>query len=207
MSSTAKQLVLAARTSLFDEIGHFQGYSLDPSRYLDRIFAPGGSSFILRDEAEVNPAYKQLIPYVVLVCEGRALSYVRGKEADEARLHSMRSVGFGGHIEPSDESLFFSPLQLYRKAAEREVLEEVNLRTTYTEEVVGLINDDSNEVGRVHLGIVHVWSLAEPLVAKRERQISAIRFLDLHDLEKVSDHLESWSKIAIEIIRGKGLLL
>jgi predicted NUDIX family phosphoesterase len=203
MSPAAKQLVLAVRTNLFNEIGTFQGYTLDPLRYLDRIFAPGGSAFVLREGAEADPAYKQLIPYVVLACGERILSYVRGRESDEGRLHSMRSIGFGGHIEPSDESLFASPLEIYRKAAEREVLEEVNLQTTYTESVVGLINDDSNEVGRVHLGIVHIWSLAEPLVVKRERQITALRFLHLSELESESDRLESWSRIAIEMILRK----
>jgi predicted NUDIX family phosphoesterase len=125
---------------------------------------------------------------------------VRGKKSTESRLIAQRSIGVGGHIEPSDQSLFSSDREMYLEAAHREVNEEVKLDTMYREHVVALINDDSTDVGKVHLGIMHIWDVAEPKVTKREGLITQAGFASIEELKKNITELETWSQIALKVL-------
>jgi predicted NUDIX family phosphoesterase len=129
----------------------------------------------------------------------RYLSYVRGKRAGETRLVGHRSIGIGGHINPPDHlPLLGGPFETYLAAVEREVNEEVAVETTHTDHIVALLNDESNEVGRVHLGIVHYWSLAEPKVDKREQMITQMSFMTLGELQALKDTMETWSQLCLD---------
>ena len=158
------QNVLTFESKVLRDLGDFQGYTLETDRYLSSFLEPMNNRFISRPAAEKDPTHKQLIPYVVLRHGDFIFSYVRGKKSSELRLVAMRSIGVGGHIEPSDQSLFSSNREMYLEAARREVNEEVKLDTMYREQIVALINDDSTVVGKVHLGIMHIWDLEEPKV-------------------------------------------
>lgn len=194
------QLVLACKTSLIRGIGGFQGYSLRIGGYLNTLLDPINNFFLVRDRAEKDHEYKQLIPYVVLRFGESVFSYVRGKKSSEARLVAMRSIGVGGHIEPADQSLFSSDHDMYLEAARREVDEEVRLDSSYHESIVALINDDSTEVGKVHLGIMHIWDLAEPKVTKREGLITQSGFVPIESLKANLEELETWSRIALQVL-------
>lgn len=194
------QMVLVFAVDLLERMGRFQGYSLDVDQYLKTLLDPANNRFMERDRAEQDPRFKQIIPYVVLRFRDSVFSYVRGKKASEARLRAMRSIGLGGHIEPVDRSLFHSDEALYGEAARREVEEEVDLRSTHRERVVGLLNDDSTDVGRVHFGIVHVWDLAEPLAQKREGQITQSGFVSLQALSADDGQLETWSQYTLRVL-------
>jgi len=191
--------VLVIERSVLDEIGAFQGISFDVERYLNRLFAPGISRFMPRSQAEIDPAYKQLIPYVIMSHDGKILSYVRGKRAGETRLVGQRSIGIGGHINPVDDMpLFGDPEKAYLAAVDREVAEEVSVAATHTDRVVAMINDDSNEVGQVHLGIVHFWALSAPSVTKLEQMITQMAFMTAAELREVRDSLETWSRLCLD---------
>ncbi len=82
----------------------------------------------------------------------------------------------------------------------REVQEEIYINTDYDSNVVALLNDDSNEVGRVHFGIIHVFNLLEPKVRKREKSINEPEFMSLDDLKRNVEQYENWSQICIENI-------
>ncbi len=196
-----QEQILVVQRKVFDEVGAFHGLNFDVARYLDRLFAPGAPRFLPRPQAEQDPTHKQLIPYVIMTCEGRYLTYVRGKRAGETRLVGNRSIGIGGHINPADEAmpLFRSDFrEAYRAAVEREVSEEVNVETTHTDHVVALLNDDSNEVGRVHLGIVHCWILDAPNVTRREQMITQMEFKTAAELRAVRDQMETWSQLCLD---------
>jgi len=195
-----ESLILVVDTESFKMIGAFQGYNLYPGRYLSIFLDPRNNFFVPRAQAENQPKYKQLIPYIVLRYRDSVFSYVRGRKSSETRLVAMRSIGVGGHIEPTDQSLFSSDRDMYLEAARREVNEEVKLDTIYREQVVALINDDSTEVGKVHLGIMHIWDVAEPKVTKREGLITQAGFVHIEELKKNLDELETWSQIALEVL-------
>ncbi|MBA7650493.1 hypothetical protein ES703_58299 [subsurface metagenome] len=132
---------------------------------------------------------------------GKYLSYVRGKRAGEARLLNLRSIGIGGHINPIDadnSSLFAYLYENYLTAVEREVAEEVSIEANHTDSIVALLNDDSNEVGSVHLGVVHHWILNAPKVSKREQMITQMTFMTPAELHQVRDTMETWSQLCLD---------
>ncbi len=194
--------VLVVQRKVFEQVGSFNGLALDTQKYLDKLFVPGVPRFIPRTQAEKDPSFKQLIPYVIMTCNGKYLSYVRGKRAGETRLVAKRSIGIGGHINPSEDMPLFGKLSetnlsIYLSAVQREVAEEVSVETKYKDKVVALLNDDSNEVGQVHLGIVHLWTLDEPKVERREQMITQMSFMTLAELQQVKDTMETWSQICL----------
>ncbi len=194
-----EEQVLVIERKVVEQVGMFDGLAFDVDRYLERIFVPGVPRFMPRSQAEHDPSFKQIIPYVIMTHQGRYLSYVRGRRAGETRLVAKRSIGIGGHINPIDWTLFSAePYKTYLEAVQREVAEEVSVDTAYTDHIVALLNDDSNEVGSVHLGIVHCWNLAEPKVAKREQMITQMAFMTPDELREVRDSLETWSQKCLD---------
>ena len=129
----------------------------------------------------------------------KILNYVRGKRAGESRLVGLRSIGIGGHINPVDWTLFSAEsYKTYLEAVDREVAEEVSVETSHTNHIVALLNDESNEVGSVHLGIVHYWALDAPNVNKREQMITQMGFMTSTELQEVKDTLETWSGLCVD---------
>src|SRR3989440_3509061 len=194
----AEENVLVIKRALFDQLGSFQGLNFEPRKYLDAILSRGNNFFLRRAVAENDPTHKQIIPYVLLAHGDRVLFYVRGKKAGEQRLVAKGSIGIGGHMNESDESLFALDEAAYRAGVEREVGEEISINTKFEDCVVALLNDDSNDVGQVHLGIVHVFKLVEPKVEKREAMITSLSFLTKEELLMRRDSLETWSQICLD---------
>ena len=194
----ADENVLVVRRSLFDELGSFHGLNFEPERYLGALLSRGNNFFLPRPQAENDPTHKQIIPYALIAHEGRVLHYVRGKKAGEQRLVAKGSIGIGGHMNDTDESLFAWDENAYRAGVAREVNEEIDIQTTFKDDIVALLNDDTTEVGQVHLGIVHVFHLAEPKVQKREAMITNLSFLTREELIERRDNLETWSQLCVD---------
>src|SRR3954468_10092313 len=192
--------ILVIRRSLFDELGAFQGLTFETEKYLRAILSRGNNFFIPRPQAETDPRFKQIIPYALIVFENSVLHYVRGKKAGEQRLVAKGSIGIGGHMaEDADRFLWHSTDEdTYRAGVEREIKEEISIDTAFEDRIVALLNDDSTEVGRVHLGIVHVFKLKEPKVQKREAMITGLSFLTKEELINRRDSLETWSQICLQ---------
>jgi len=190
--------VLVVRRSLFDELGSFHGLNFEPEKYLRAILSRGNNFFLPRAQAENDPTHKQIIPYVLIAHRGTVLHYVRGKKAGEQRLVAKGSIGIGGHMNDTDESLFAWDEQAYRAGVEREVSEEIRIESPFEDRIVALLNDDTTEVGRVHLGIVHVFQLAEPKVQKREAMITNLSFRTKDELLAQRDNLETWSQLCVD---------
>ena len=190
--------ILVVRRSLLDQLGAFQGLCFDVERYLPALLARENNFFTPRAPAETNPDFKQIIPYVVLVHEGRVLHYVRGKKAGEQRLVAKGSIGIGGHMNDHDEGLFTFDRAAYDAAVQREVAEELRLGAKYTNRIAAILNDDSTEVGRVHLGVVHVFQLESDDVQKGEAMITELQFLDRAQLLASRNALETWSQFCLD---------
>jgi len=195
-----EEQVLVIERKVLERIGIFNGLMFDVDRYIREIFVQGVPRFMNRSQVEKNPDYKQLIPYVIMSHENKYLSYVRGKRAGETRLVGNRSIGIGGHINPADDIPLFNAdfYETYLAAVDREVVEEVSVETSYTNHIVALLNDETNEVGSVHLGIVHYWILKAPKVSKREQMITQMAFMTSAELQEVKDTLETWSGLCVD---------
>lgn len=116
--------------------------------------------FLPRDQAEHDPAYKQIIPYQIFCWNDRFLVYRRGDGIGEGRLTGCLSIGVGGHINimDLDKSGVKRPA-FYYGALIRERMEELSNPIVREERFIGWINDETNAVGRVHLGAVHICNV------------------------------------------------
>lgn len=193
-----EEMVLVIRRSLLESLGMFQGLQFDVDRYLMPMLSRENNFFVPRSSAETDSSLKQIIPYAILVSGGRVLRYKRGKKAGEQRLVSKGSIGIGGHMNDRDEGLFALDKEAYLAAVQREIEEELIVEIPLQNRIVALINDDSNEVGQVHLGVVHLLELAKPTAEKRESMILNIEFLTPDQLRAERDTLETWSQICVD---------
>ena len=196
--AVADEKVLVFPRSLFERLGVFQGFSAEIDRYLPTILDQKNNSFQPRAQAETNPGFKQIIPYVVVTDGKSILHYVRGKKAGEQRLVAKGSIGIGGHINDEDHSLFADGLRAFQDAVEREVREELSVQGSFDAKPVGLINDDSTEVGRVHFGVVHILFRAPDKVKKNEQVITQVEFVPIEELKSKREQMETWSQLCLD---------
>jgi predicted NUDIX family phosphoesterase len=192
----AEERVLCFRRQLLEELGVFQGLSVEVEKYLPVVTSASQIVYLNRSDAEQNRRYKQLIPYVLILCHDRILRYRRGKGGQETRLHGLFSVGIGGHISEEDHGLFSKQLG-YREGMRRELREEVDIDAA-NDAAVAVINDDSTEVGFVHFGIVHVLQVAREEIAGRRSGIVAPEFVSVAEAMKDPSAYESWSRFCLE---------
>ncbi len=190
--------VLVVPRSRFDELGAFQGLSDRVSEVLPLLLDPAHNSFLARSLAENDPGFKQIIPYCVLRHEGRILRYFRGGSSGEKRLVAKASIGIGGHINEDDQLHGSVDFSTYQRAVERELAEEIHLSGTHSNRLVALLNDDSNDVGQVHLGVVHLIELSSAQVAPGEAALTDFSFLTLAELRAEADLLETWSRLLVD---------
>jgi predicted NUDIX family phosphoesterase len=199
-----EEQILVIKRELFDEIGSFQGLCPEVDRYLQILLLKESNFFVPRSAAENDPSLKQLIPYAVFRHNGKILHYTRGAKSGEKRLVSKGSIGIGGHINDSDESLFSFDQSAYHNAVRREIAEELRLVGGFTERAVALINDDSTEVGKVHLGVVHLVDLESADVRAGEKAIAELGFATRDELLQRRDSLETWSQIVLDGLLALG---
>ncbi len=149
--------------------------------------------FVDRPIAEEDPALKQLIPYVV-VRDGE-LVYLMERTAagGDPRLHGKASIGVGGHLNPVDEGK--DPLA---DGLRREWSEELVADWEPEFRLVGLLNDDSNLVGSVHLGVVFEVQADGRAVAVRERDKLTGRFATVAEVRATSERMETWSRLVAD---------
>ncbi len=146
--------------------------------------------FVSRSEAETNEEWRQVIPYVAFLDGEKILLVKRTENQSEKRLHNLYSIGIGGHVNETDGK---DPLLAFKNGLNREINEEIDV-DIHRLKFIGLINDLSKEVSRVHIGFFYI---AEAKVKGiREKENFEWRMIDLMDLEKFEEGMENWSKIA-----------
>ena len=194
MSKYKGEEILVVPRDLFDQLGAFEGFCAETDQYLPSLLDPSNNFFMDRAAAEEDPSHKQLIPYCVFTYQEQILHYTRGKTSGESRLHNQGSIGVGGHINPIDAGDKHLGEATYYAAVEREINEELIIDGDYSQRIVGLINDDSNDVGKVHLGVVHLVELTSLEVSSNEDALANLAFQSQEALlGKLYPHLETWS--------------
>jgi predicted NUDIX family phosphoesterase len=145
--------------------------------------------FMAREIAEVSPEYRQIIPYVVIRNENEYFMLKRMPRQTEARLHHKLSLGVGGHINPGHSIV---------EGLQKELFEEVKIETSYDLHFIGILTDDSTDVGRVHLGVVYVLEAAEKRVTVMETEKMTGAWMPRRALAGVREAMESWSQIVYD---------
>jgi predicted NUDIX family phosphoesterase len=204
MSEVGSENVLVVPTELLRRLGYFQGFTGDVARYVSVLLDSAQTRYRPRHEVETDPSCKQLIPYVLFCHDdgsgGKELfQYTRGLKQDECRLRGRRSVGIGGHIATRD-TVVSGFTNAYSEGLRRELAEEVSIQTPYRQRCVGLINDDETPVGRVHLGIVHLFDVEQPAVFARESEIVDSGFQPVQEILHHLDDFETWSQICLRAL-------
>lgn len=158
--------------------------------------------FVERAYAERRPALQQIIPYSVVrsAADGRVLLVRRLAASGEARLHDKLSIGIGGHINPEDlQRPDDDPIAA---GTRREISEELDLSEEYELTSVGLLNDDTNAVGAVHVGLVQVLTTPGSIAIRETENLEGrlVTPESLRDLAARGENFESWSAFLIEHI-------
>jgi len=148
-----------------------------------------------RPEMESDPAFKQIIPYLVLRDADRYFLMRRTRAGGDERLHDRWSIGVGGHLNPADGDL--------ASGLRREWAEELDATFEPDFSFVGLLNDDESDVGRVHLGVVFQADAGGRPVAIRETDKLEGSFAPPSEVARVQDGLETWSRLAFDHLRGR----
>lgn len=149
-----------------------------------------------RPEMEEDPSYRQIIPYVVLTRGEEVFVLRRLKKGGEARLHGLLSIGVGGHINPVDDAVRGEALM---RGLRREVEEEVELERELSLTPVGVINEETNAVGSVHLGFMFTMEVAGEVRVRETEKLEGF-WVKKSELPALAEQLEGWSKIAMEAI-------
>lgn len=161
--------------------------------WLERIAAEG--SHRPRTEVEDDPSWKQVIPYLVLRDRGRIFLMRRTRGGTDARLHERWSIGIGGHVGPGDAGV--------EGGLAREFREELVADWEPEPRLVGLLNDDSDPVGAVHLGVVYAAEARGRPVAVRETDKLAGAFVTPGEVLRVAGRLETWSSLLFDVLTGR----
>ncbi|MDQ0177055.1 hypothetical protein [Bacillus chungangensis] len=205
MNKMDEMIIVAPRTPIFEnEKLTFQGICKDKTS-LEKITKNMAITYSVmrRGDAEENFDFKQPIPYVVLKRKNEVYAYKRLRGGGEKRLHSKISIGLGGHCNDVDNTDFDEMLYENLK---RELSEEVRISNeNFKLKTIGLINDDKNDVGRVHLGILLIAELEENTsVSVRETEQLEGFWINIKDLKNNSVYinLESWSQFVADILNG-----
>jgi predicted NUDIX family phosphoesterase len=161
--------------------------------FLDLIVAAG--TYRPRAEVEGDPEWQQVIPYLVLRDRGRIFLMRRTRAGADSRLHERWSIGIGGHVNPGDAGV--------EGGLAREWAEEVRADFQPSFRLIGVLNDDSDPVGRVHVGLVFVAEADARPVAIRETDKLTGAFVTPTAVLRVYDRLETWSQLVYDFLTGR----
>lgn len=178
----------------------FSGIRLAPPHLQDVLRLP--FEFVNREQAEVNDSLKQLIPYVILCHEDRFFVYKREKPVKEGRLAGLQSIGIGGHIDKEDANGAVNTHEIYERALRRELREEIRGAEAFScHRFLGWINDESNAVGRVHLGAVHVLEVADAhsLGINHGEHLTHVGWMTAREVMDHMQAFETWSVLAARL--------
>ncbi|NGU45522.1 NUDIX domain-containing protein [Staphylococcus aureus] len=200
MSKFDEQIIVVPREIIFNnEKNTFNGFLNKNKPEGQNIFdALSQYEVKRRGDMEEDPSYKQLISYCLLENEhGEILVYERLSGGGEARLHGQSSIGVGGHMNdaPGAESIN----EVLRVNAQRELEEEVGLseQDSQNMEYIGFINDDNNEVGKVHIGVVFKITVSTNDVEAKETDTLRIKWVEKGNIESYDD-FETWSALILQ---------
>lgn len=207
-----EEIIVVKKTDLFEYNIYFQGIETNKNKIhlfnkainKNFIIARRGN---LKDSTppinnmEKNTKYKQIIPYTIIKKDDKIFVYERLNSGGESRLHNKLSIGVGGHMNCEDKDLQWGEILL--KNLDRELNEELSItcKKMPNLDIIGMINDDEDEVGLVHFGILIslTYDKEDKIVVRETDQLDGY-FLSIEDLKKpeIYDRMESWSKIAID---------
>jgi len=188
------ELILVVKRDILLPQGSWQGLkSANFQEYAELIQAH--KEFLPRSQMELDPRYKQIIPYLVFEHKGRYFLMQRQAKASETRLQNKFTLGIGGHIRQEDVSDNASIFDWAR----REFNEEVNYAGTLKITPLGLLNDDSNQVGKVHIGFVLLLQGDSDRITIKS-ELKSGKLISLNECKAYGELMETWSQLVVNYL-------
>ena len=196
-----EKVLVVARDVLFKK-GHWQGLRRDNlDYYLDLI--KDNFEFKPRTEVENDPAWQQIIPYILFNFQDEYFLYRYLQKASEDRLKKDYHLGVAGHINPEDLALKGDVLET---AAIREWHEEIKYEGNLSEKkLVGVLNDERRMVEAVHFGLIYLFKGDSPLISVKEKDILKGELVKLKDLGNFVGNASTWAQIVYKEYLSKFL--
>lgn len=192
-SKDEEQILVVPRAALMPDAVH--GFRPGPAQeFVERVQTHG--VFRRRGDVEQDPSIKQIIPYLMVRHGIRIFVFQRSASGGEARLHGKYSIGVGGHINRSDD--VEGNADFLEAGLRRELEEELVLDARWRPRLVGVLNDDTNPVGAVHFGLVHVVEVDSPYIAVRESDTLSGRLADSDAVRGLYERMETWSQLILD---------
>ncbi len=185
-----ERVFVVPRSSIENDAGWFGIRTDDLDAFVEALERDG--RYEPRPQMEADPSHKQVIPYLVLRDRERYFLMRRTRAGMDARLHDRYSIGVGGHLNPGDGGVLGGLRREWREELVADFEPEFQL--------VGLLNDDTTEVGAVHLGAVFVAEAGGRPVTIRETDKLTGSFAEPHEVAAVADRLETWSRLCFEFL-------
>ncbi len=206
-----KENVLVIKTSHLEDLGLFNGIKTKNfQKYVDLVFNKSSTFFIPRLKAEKDIKHKQILSYILVEKNNRLLRFVRGVYTNaHSMLRGSLCIGFGGHVQNYDLNLFETLYNDngYFNSVKRELLEELKIPEISINQkslkIIGILNDDSSEVGKSHFAIIHKLDLDNVRIQdvkklKGEKSINQLTFVPINELGDDFEKYEYWSKLCIK---------
>ena len=191
--------MVVARDELFAD-GIWNGINSQKLRkFINLIYKK--HKFMKRGDAEENPNWKQIIPYMFFENDNRVFLMQRKGDHTDSRLANKYSLGVGGHINKEDVKSIKGE-KVVMEWAKREFEEEIQYSGKYTTEFVGILNHDANEVGMVHAGLVIRIKGDEDVISVRDEYKEG-SLVSLKEAGRYYKHMETWSQIVYDFLMGK----
>lgn len=187
-----EQILVVPRERLLPEPVH--GFTTkEVADFLTRVRTHG--TFRPRGQLEQDPSMKQIIPYLIVRHGERVFLFQRTISGGEERLHGKYSIGVGGHINRGDVE---GADDLVAAGLRRELDEELIVNGSWRARLVGVLNDDTNPVGQVHFGLVHVVDVDSPRILVRESDTLSGRLAGAQEIRQLYDRMETWSQLILD---------
>jgi predicted NUDIX family phosphoesterase len=185
--------ILVISRNIFFEQKEINGIEKVDFEYYQKLIQDN-KEFLWRSKMETDPSYKQIIPYLVFNFEDKYFLMQRKSNANEVRLQNKYSLGIGGHIRQEDINSFD-----IADWAKREFTEEINYSGNLEIEPIGILNDDSNNVGKVHTGFVFLLKGNSNQIKVRS-ELKSGTLLTLKELSEYYENMENWSKLVFDLL-------
>jgi predicted NUDIX family phosphoesterase len=193
VSASEEQILVVPRPKLFTGPPVHGFTTVDALSYRERVRAH--AEFRPREAMERDPSMKQVIPYLIVRCGRQMFLFQRTAAGGEPRLHGKFSIGVGGHINRTDVAEASDPLEA---GLRRELEEELRIAGSWQARLVGVLNDDTNTVGQVHFGLVHVIDASTPDIAVREHDTLTGRLAGSAEVRELYGRMETWSQLILD---------
>ena len=191
MSKDDELVYAVTRDVLFEADASWLGVKRDGvAEMLERASSRG--DFVRRGSAETDTSIKQIIPYLVLRDGDRIFLMKRTRAGGDSRLHDLYTIGVGGHLNPGDGTILGGLAREWQEELEADFVPEFHF--------VGLLNDDTVEVGLHHLGVVYQTDAAGRPVAVRETHKLSGSFESVEAVRGVYEQMETWSRLTLDAI-------